>query len=144
MKTINLSYGKTLENKAQVDDNWSSGSQSKDGSVSSSSRALMEASDQAVWTECGMFYCTAEPLWVCFFGGYLVRMQTVDKTKKKKKKKKKKRKRVDKQTSLKNSGKTFANQHTVAPVKTCRLFPLSTPGDTFLMPHWRCAHLSSE
>lgn len=62
MKTINLSYGKTLENKAQVDDNRSSGSQSKDGSVSSGSRALMEASDQAVWTECGMFCCSAEPL----------------------------------------------------------------------------------
>lgn len=34
MKAINLSYGKTLENKAQVDDNQREGSQYKDKSVS--------------------------------------------------------------------------------------------------------------
>lgn len=40
---------------------------------------------------------------------------------------------ADKQTSLNNSSKAFANQHTVAPVKTCRLFPLFewTPAGTF-------------
>lgn len=64
-------------------------------------------------------------------------LQTVDETKKTKQKKPHKLGNiscVDKQTSLDNSGKTFANQHTVAPVKTCRLFPLWTPADTFLMP----------
>lgn len=40
---------------------------------------------------------------------------------------------ADKQTSLNNSSEAFANQHTVAPVKTCRLFPLFewTPAGTF-------------
>lgn len=39
----------------------------------------------------------------------------------------------DKQTSLNNSSKTFANQQAVAPVKTCRLFPLFewTPAGAF-------------
>lgn len=40
---------------------------------------------------------------------------------------------ADKQTSLNNSSKAFANQHTVAPVKTCRLLPVFewTPAGTF-------------
>lgn len=40
---------------------------------------------------------------------------------------------ADEQTSLNNSSKAFANQHAVAPVKTCRLFPLFewTPAGTF-------------
>lgn len=33
MKAINLSYGKTLENKAQVDDNEREGSQYKNGGL---------------------------------------------------------------------------------------------------------------
>lgn len=70
MKTINLSYGKTLENKAQVDDNQSQGSQSNDGSVSLSLRALTEVSDEAVLVPklCGLnMECSvAEPFFFIF------------------------------------------------------------------------------
>lgn len=135
MKAINLSYGKTLENKAQVDDNQREGSQYKNG-------GLPLRWVRAPWWKCLMNMlllemCMENGVFCCRTCSVLFLLQTVDETKKMKQKKPHKLGNiscVDKQTSLDNSGKTFANQHTVAPVKTCRLFPLWTPADTFLMP----------
>lgn len=102
----------------------------------------MEGSDEAVLVPklCGWKVEHSAAVQNLFCFGYFVCVPTVDKTKKEKKK----QNCVDKQTSLNNSGETFANQHTVEPVKRCRLFPPWTPAGTFLMLCWRCVHLSSE
>ena len=92
----------------------------------------MEVSDQAVLAPklCGRNAECSAALQNLFCFCDFVRVHRVDKTERNGKKNKKKN-CVDKQTSLNNSGKTFANQHAVAPVKTCRLFPLWTPADIF-------------